>query len=163
MKNRGMMLESLINKTIVIYKRQEVGIFHKIHIPIKFSNIKNDSGKLRIDNGFVVSKSTTDYYGIYKGIFVAFEAKSTNLDALPLANIKQHQSNYIRDIETHGGVAFYIVGFAKLNEYFIVEQDLLDSLERKSLTIQEARNSCHSIELEYPGILDFASYIDKRI
>ena len=163
MKNRGMMLESLINKTIIIYKREGVGVFHKKHIPIKFSGIKNEAGKLKVNNGFVSAKSTADYYGIYKSVFVAFEAKSTQDSSLPLSNIKDHQRNYLSLINDHGGIGFYIVGFASYNEYFVVEQHIIDSLERKSLTIQKARAECFALELEYPGILDFASYIENKI
>ena len=163
MKNRGMMLESLINKTIIIYKREEVGVFHKKHIPIKFSGIKSEAGKLKVTDGFVSAKSTADYYGVYKSVFVAFEAKSTQESSLPLSNIKEHQTSYLKLIKDHGGVAFYIVGFASHNEYFIVEQEVIDSLDRKSLTIEKARAECFSLELEYPGILDFASYIEGKI
>ncbi|WKX02622.1 Holliday junction resolvase RecU [Candidatus Mycoplasma mahonii] len=163
MKNRGMMLESLINKTIIMYKRESICIFHKKHIPIKFSGIEKHHNKLKVKNGFVSSKSTADYYGIYQSVFVAFEAKSTINDNLPLSNIKSHQSDYIKTILEHGGCAFYIVGYTLYNEYFIVEQKLIDSLERKSLTIEKARSTCYELKLEYPGILDFVGYITKII
>ena len=162
-KNRGMFLETLINKTIVIYRKNDVGIFHKKQIPITFASLKKEGNRLGVENGFVMSKSTTDYYGIYKGIFVAFEAKSTNQDRLPLANIKVHQSNYVNQINNHGGVAFYIVGFKTYDEFYFVTANDIESCDGASLSITYARANCTPIELQYPGILDFASIIDKMI
>ena len=162
-KNRGMFLETLINKTIIVYRKNDVGIFHKKQLPISFTSIKRDGKKLGIEKGYVMSKSTTDYYGIYKGIFIAFEAKSTNLDRLPLTNIKVHQSNYVNQINNHGGIAFYIICFKSYDEFYFVTENDIELCNGASLSITYARANCKSIELQYPGILDFASIIDKLI
>lgn len=160
-KNRGMLLESIINKTIVMYRKNDIAIFHKKPIPITFKSLKKDGNKLKVTEGWVGSKSTIDYYGVYDGMYIAFEAKSTNSDTLPMANIKIHQSNYISEVNAHGGFAFYIVGFKSYDEYFLVTEDVINNLDRKSLTIYKAREKCHQLELVYPGILDFVEVIQK--
>ena len=158
-KNRGMFLESIINKTIQLYKLNGIGIFHKKSVPITFSGVK---GTNEIKRGWLSSKSTVDYYGIYQGYFVSFEAKSTNEKSLPLSNIKDHQLDYINQIKAHGGVAFFIVAFSSFDKYFIVEPSVFNKLNKKSLSIELAKKECIELELIYPGILDFAPYI-KRI
>ena len=158
-KNRGMMLENIINKTISLYRRNNIALFHKKELAISFSNISESNGKLKIDNGFVKSKSTTDYYGVYKGTFYAFEAKSTNLPSLPIANIKEHQLKYLYEVLQNGGKAFFIVCFQKYDEYYIIYPDTINNLNRKSLSIDIARQEGIRLELIYPGILDFVELI----
>ena len=162
MKNRGMMLESLINKTIKIYKKNNIGVFHKKEISISFSKIKEKNGKLNIVNGQIKNKSTTDYYGIYNGKFYAFEAKSTKLNSLPLKNIKNHQLNYLKEIQKHGGKAFFIIGYQKFDEFFLIEiQTIINLKNTKSLNVKIAREKGKKLEIIYPGILDFLNVIDK--
>ena len=158
-KNRGMMLESIINRTINVYKKNGIALFHKKEIPIKFSKISDSDGKLKIQEGRIESKSTTDYYGVYKGGFIAFEAKSTKLNSLPISNIKEHQLKYLFDVLNMGGKAFFIVCFQKYDEYFIISPDTISSLERKSLSIDIARKEGIKLELIYPGIIDFVELI----
>ena len=163
-KNRGMMLESIINKTIAIYAKKQKAIFHKKHVPVVLQSIsKGQNNRLTIKKGFVLEKSTTDYYGIYKGAFIAFEAKSTNSCTLPLANIKAHQQNYLQLVKMHHGISFYIVFFRRYNEFFIIMPDLLATLQRRNLSIETARKKGYSIELEYPGILNFLKIIDNFV
>ncbi|CRH45622.1 Holliday junction resolvase recU [Chlamydia trachomatis] len=89
-KNRGMLLETIINQTNEFYFKNDICLIHK----------KN------LDQAVISSKSSVDYYGIYKGKFIAFEAKSTELSILPLKNIKNHQIEYLNLIQKNGGIAF---------------------------------------------------------
>lgn len=158
-KNRGMMLESIINKTIKFYSKNEIALFHKKELNISFSHIKEEQGKLKINNGRIKTKSTADYYGIHNGKFIAFEAKSTLLTSLPIVNIKEHQINYLDKIITHGGISFFIVCFQKYDEYFIIKPNIIRNLDRKSLSIDTARNEGIKMEFIFPGILDFLKLI----
>lgn len=159
-KNRGMLLESIINKSIVTYKENNIGIFHKKELPITFSKIKDEDGKLKIDNGFIKNKSTADYYGIYKGRFVAFEAKSTKLDYLPISNIKDHQYYYLRDISFHGGICFLIIFLSAKNEFYAIDVNKIN-ISGTRITREELKEDGILLELTYPGIIDFAYAIDK--
>lgn len=160
MKNRGMMLESLINRTIKFYKTNNIGIFHKKEISISFSKIKEKNGKLKVINGHIKNKSTIDYYGIFNGKFYAFETKSTKLNSLPLKNIKEHQLNYLKKIKKNGGKAFFIIAYQKFDEFFIIEIETIKNLKNiKSLSIKKAREKGVKLEIIYPGILDFLNVI----
>lgn len=161
-KNRGMFLETLINKTIRFYKQNNVALFHKLPLNIKFKSVSRVKNKLFIEKGFIDQKSNTDYYGVYKGRYIAFEAKSTQKDVLPFSNLKAHQQNYLREIDKHGGVAFYIVAFTSDTEFFLIDYKLIDNLSKKQLSIVEARKYGFPIELEYPGILDFIPIVNNE-
>lgn len=162
-RNRGMLLEKLINKTILFYNKNNIGLFHKKVIPIRFKKIESNNNKLLIKDGIIVDKSTTDYYGVYNGIFIAFEAKSTDLKFLPMNNIKKHQHKYLKKIEELGGISFYIIGFKEENKYFLVLPKVIENNNGTQIKIQYLEKTGYSIELEYPGILDFLAIIQKLI
>lgn len=158
--NRGMMLESIINKSILFYKENNVGIFHKKELSIAFSKVKDEQGKLKIDNGFIRQKSTADYYGIYNGLFVAFEAKSTRLDHLPMSNIKEHQYLYLKEVSGHGGICFFIILFSSTDEFFVIDVNKID-MSKKHISREELKRKGYQLELAYPGVIDFVYAIDK--
>ena len=160
MKNKGMFLESLLNKTINFYEKNMIGLFHKKPVPINFNGLKKGR---EVNQAWIASKSTVDYYGVYKGIFIAFEAKSTKLKSLPLVNIKYHQMNYLNKINTLGGLGFFIIYYDTYDEYFLIFPSELEALEQKSLNIDIARKKGYPLEVMYPGILDFASALDTFV
>lgn len=153
--NRGMLLETIINKTIKQYKDRDMAIFHKKQLDIKFSSI--DEMK-NIKNGVVMSKSTVDYYGIYRGFFVAFEAKSSNTNNIPKSNFKEHQHNYLKQIKKHQGFAFYIFLFKETNEFFMADISIIN-YEKKSITIEYIRKNAISLDLIFPGVIDFIEHL----
>jgi recombination protein U len=152
--NRGMLLETIINNTIKQYKQKGVAIFHKKSLDIKFSAL---DGTKKIKNGVIISKSTVDYYGIYQGSFVAFEAKSSKTNTIPKNNFKVHQHNYLKTIKKHGGLAFYILLFKETNAFFLVDVSLIN-YEKKSITIQYVRDKAIELDLLFPGVIDFVKY-----
>ena len=160
-EKRGMFLEDLINRTISFYKHNDIAIINKKNLDIAFSTVKNIGSKQVINNGYVKSKSTSDYYGIYKGKFIAFEAKSTNLKSLPLKNIKQHQLDYLWKIHRHKGVAFLIIYFSEENRIFIIFVNDLELLPKNKKSIPIAFVIEHGIEtsINYPGIIDFIDFL----
>ncbi|MCR8613269.1 MAG: Holliday junction resolvase RecU [Mycoplasma sp.] len=160
MKNRGMFLESIINKTISFYLENEIAVFHKKELPISFNKVNLINNKLKIENAYIKNKSKVDYYGIYNGSFVAFEAKSTNLDNLPLKNIKNHQHEYLKLIKRLNGIVFYIICFKRWNEFYLINIETIDNLEKKQLDIDIARKKGIQLELEYPGIIDFVKFLE---
>ncbi len=153
--NRGMLLETIINNTIKQYREKEIAIFHKKMLDIKFSSL--DITK-KIKNGIIVSKSTVDYYGIYHGIFVAFEAKSVKAKTIPKSNFKEHQHNYLKSIKRHGGLAFYIILFKGTNDFFLVDVSLIN-YEKKSITLEYIEEKAIKLDLLFPGVIDFLKYL----
>ena len=120
--NRGMSLEYDLNETNNYYLLQDIAVIYKKPTPIKIVDVDYPSRKEAvIKKAFFQIPSTTDYNGIYKGKYIDFEAKeTTSSTSFPLANIHNHQIKHLQSIEKHGGIAFLIVRFTKLNKNFLL-------------------------------------------
>ena len=84
--NRGMSLESDLNETNLYYRDNDIAVIYKKPTPITINKVDYKS---RIDAVITEAHfkvpSTTDYNGIYKGLYLDFEAKETRKDYFPLA------------------------------------------------------------------------------
>lgn len=158
-KNRGMLLEKIINKTIDYYAKNKLAYIEKKSLPVKFKKVENDN--LKLDEAYILKKSTVDYIGCYKGFFVAFEAKSTNEKRLPANNITRHQIKYLLDIESNSGLAFFIIFFSFCDEFYLVKASELIQHMNKSISYEEIKNIGFRIELTFPGIIDFLPYVQN--
>ncbi len=150
-KNRGMLLETIINKTIKQYKDMDIALIHKKNLDVKFASVDNNN---HIKGGVIIAKSTVDYYGIYNGSFIAFEAKSVIGTSIPKGNFKEHQHNYLKTIKKHNGFAFYILLFKDTNEFFFIDISMID-YNKKSINLEYIRIHGILLELIYPGVIDF--------
>ncbi|MGZ9428357.1 Holliday junction resolvase RecU [Mycoplasma sp. 1012] len=157
-KNRGMILEKIINNTIKFYLENNIAIFHKKNLDISFKKVSNNN---ELENAIISKKSTVDYYGIYKGFFICFEAKSTNENYLPKQNIKDHQLKYLKNINAHGGISFFIILFKHLERFFLISANKIDLNSEQSINIDFLSKEGIEIELMYPGIIDFAPFIES--
>ncbi|EFF41609.1 Holliday junction resolvase RecU [Mycoplasmopsis alligatoris] len=161
-KNRGMLLETILNKTINYYWSNNIAYIEKKQVPITFKSISNLNGKLSLDNAVVSSKSTVDYIGCYNGAFLAFEAKSTNSEKLEISNIKDHQVEYLNLIHKSGGYALFVIFFSKYNEFYILPINVyhrLISKNPRSITKEDIKKYSINVEVTFPGILDFLPLI----
>lgn len=137
--NKGMDLENRINKSNLFYVQNNLALFYKRPTPIRI--VKVDYQKSIITKAYFEKQSTTDYNGVYKGCYFDFEAKSTNENSFPLANIKSHQIAHLNKVLNHNGKAFFIIEFVKHNiVYMLPFENFL------SFTKNEQR---HSIPKEY--------------
>lgn len=139
--NRGMALEEDLNITNEYYRNNDIAIIHKKPTPIVIHKVDYPSRKEAIikEAKFRIP-STTDYNGIYKGIYIDFEAKETsNSNNFPLSNIHPHQFEHLKKIIKHGGIGFLIIRFTSLNKtYYLSGIDLFNFIEkekRKSIPI----------------------------
>ncbi|MGX9339344.1 Holliday junction resolvase RecU [Mycoplasma sp. 332] len=160
-KNRGMLLETIINQTREFYFKNSICIIHKKNLDITFKSVQLHDKKLKLDNAIISSKSSVDYYGIYKGRFLAFEAKSTESDVLPFNNIKQHQIEYLDLIKKHNGIAFWIIYFKPKNLFLLIEHHILQEKfkTKKALHYEEALCWGKKLSLSFPGILNIVENI----
>ncbi|MCU4117091.1 Holliday junction resolvase RecU [Mycoplasma zalophi] len=161
-KNRGMLLESIINKTNERYYLNQVAFFQKKELNIKFKKVLNKNDKLQLKDAKIFSKSTVDYYGVYKGKFIAFEAKETDSKLFSLSNIKKHQHKYLLDITQFGGIGFYIIFFKQFDCFLYINCLEMDKIwkNKKSLSFEEATKISKKIHLIFPGILDYINCIN---
>lgn len=163
--NRGMSLENDLNETNLYYRDNNIAVIYKKPTPITINKVDYKS---RIDAVITEAHfkipSTTDYNGIYQGLYIDFEAKETRKDYFPLANIHAHQINHLNKIKNCGGIGFIIVRFVLHNETYLLQieklNDFLDTNQRKSIPIEYFKKEGYLIKEGYKPYLDYLKVID---
>lgn len=153
---RGSTLEDMINRTNEKYLENGLALIQKIPTPITPINI--DKSTRHITLAYFDQKSTVDYIGAVQGIPVCFDAKECNTDTFPLANIHEHQVEFMRNFEKQQGIAFILISYIKRNElYYLRFEELLKYWNR---CMEGGRKSFRYEELdpeffltETPGVL----------
>ena len=164
--NRGMGLESDINLTNQYYIDKEIAYIYKKPTPIQVTKVDYKNNSMIIKEAYFKEPSTTDYNGLYKGMYIDFEAKeTTNKTSFPLANIHKHQINHIKNIANNGGIVFLIVRFVSLDKNFILMgKDFIDFLknnDRKSIPLSYFEEKGSIVDISYMPRLDYLKVIDK--
>ncbi len=165
--NRGMNLEYDLNETNNYYLIQNIAVVYKKPTPIKIVDVDYPSRKEAIiKKAYFQIPSTTDYNGIYKEKYIDFEAKETmSSTSFPLANIHAHQIKHLERIKEHGGIAFLIVRFTKLNKTFLLTIDslsyFLNNYDKKSINLDFFEKQGYLIDEKYNPRLDYLSIIEK--
>lgn len=163
--NRGMNLENDINLSNEFYKQNEKCLITKRPTPINVVKVDYSKGPI-ITNAYFEKQSTTDYNGVYKGKYIDFEAKSTQkVSSFPLQNISPHQIDHLKHVIKHGGIAFFIIEFAKLKEVYFLDANYVvkfyEEGERKSIPYSEVIKNGFKIKSGYAPRLDYLEIIDK--
>lgn len=113
-----MELEKKINRACIAYRKAGLAFIRKIELPMRI-----------VKGGVLRFNSTVDYEGLVRGgKYFAMEAKETeSTTSFPLAQIKQHQLDYLRMVDAMGGLAYFIIWFKKLGEKaFLVPVEFID-------------------------------------
>ncbi len=162
--NRGMDLEGLINETNNYYIDKDLALIYKKPTPIGVLDVSYENHKKMIKKAYFKSQSTLDYNGVYKGLYVDFEAKETkNRTSFPLNNIHPHQINHIRNVIRHKGITFLIILINNI-VYLLKGSDFLDYIDnttRKSIPYEYIKEKGYEIKYGYNPALDYLSIIDK--
>ena len=163
--NRGMGLEDDINVTNKYYVDKNIAFIYKKPTPIQVTKIDYSNKGMMIKEAFFKEPSTTDYNGLYKGMYIDFEAKETNnKTSFPLANIHPHQINHIRNIINNGGIGFLIVRFTKLyKDYLLLGKDFInyiDNNDRKSIPLEYFEEKGYILENSYMPRIDYLKIIE---
>lgn len=166
--NRGMDLENDINITNQYYIDKAVAYIYKKPTPIQVTKVEYNNNSLIIKEGYFKEPSTTDYNGLYNGLYIDFEAKETSSKtSFPLSNIHKHQIVHLKHIIENGGIGFLIVRFTNLNKTFVLmASDLIEHIknnERKSVPLKYFEEKGYEIEMSYMPRLDYLKIIDKII
>lgn len=164
--NRGMGLEGDINITNQYYIDKGIAYIYKKPTPIQVTKVDYKNNSMVIKEAFFKEPSTTDYNGLYKGLYIDFEAKeTTNKTSFPLANIHKHQILHIKHIVENGGIGFLIVRFVNLDKnYILMGEDLINFLKenkRKSIPYDYFEEKGYLIEMSYVPRLDYLKVIDN--
>lgn len=121
---RGSFLEEMINLTNEKYRVQKLALVQKIPTPIKPINI--DKTTRHITLAYFEQKSTVDYIGVVQGFPVCFDAKECATDNFSLANVHEHQIQFMKEFEQQEGIAFLILYFKKRDCYmYLPFQELM--------------------------------------
>lgn len=166
--NRGMNLESDLNKTNEYYLELNIANIHKKPTPIQIVHVdypKRTAAK--ITEAYFKLQSTTDYNGVYRGKAIDFEAKECNADRFPLQSIHIHQINHLKSVMFHGAIAFVIIRFTKRDEtFFVLAQDMVRIYEnkdksRKSIPYSWFKENCEMIQYNYLNPVNYLTIVDK--
>jgi recombination protein U len=97
---------------------------------------------------------------------VAFDAKETALNSLPLQNVHEHQIEFMRDINEQGGLAFLIVHFKFCDEYFLIPYEWLAKYvkdeKRRSIPYKEMPRQ-FEIAMPVNGILNYLPALNAYV
>ena len=110
------MLEELINVTNERYKEQGLALIQKIPTPI--TPIEMNKQTKHITLAYFEKKSTVDYIGAVQGIPVCFDAKECHEDTFALANVHDHQIDFMRRFEKQEGISFLLINFTARDLYY---------------------------------------------
>ncbi|PAF54621.1 Holliday junction resolvase RecU [Mycoplasmopsis agassizii] len=152
-KNKGMFLEYLVIKTIDYYISHDIAWFEKKKTPVKYNYANDANTKVKL------LKSTIDFYGIYKGKYVALEAKTFEGDKFLISNLKAHQKEHLKTINRHQGHSYLIIYSEKTSQIYLLNFSKIENLKIKSLSIEWLNLNAFILEIEFPGIVDFLKYL----
>jgi len=128
---RGSTLEDMINHSNDVYREKHLALIQKIPTPI--TPIEIDKSTRHITLAYFDQKSTVDYIGTVQGIPICFDAKECAADTFPLANIHEHQMEFMKEFEKQGGIAFFIIHFTARDEiYYVPLRQVIEYWNRMS-------------------------------
>ncbi len=165
-KNKGMYIESLINKSIIYYIDNNICFMEKRNIPISIISKNKDKTICKI-----LEKSYVDYFGMIDSKFISFETKQTNNDFFDLKQLKKHQYEHLKYIHDLKGFSFLIIHFYCYDKTFLLSFNFLQNLigkKIKKLFLNEIKNCTNNIDIceltiVFPGILDLYEKIKNLI
>lgn len=159
--SQGQEFEQLIEWANMQYYERGQGVIQKIPTPFKIERAYNHSTKKNeVVSAYPEKKSTVDFGGTAQGKSIWFDAKTTkNRASFPLANIKDHQIEYLRQVDLNGGKAFLLIYSQVKNKTWLLWiQDLLlfiEKGERKSLLFEWLEYNCPVIGSKDGIVLDY--------
>ena len=161
--NRGLHLEELIDEANKYYLENDIAVIYKKPTPIAIKKTEYSGKKIKT-TGYLQTKSTLDYVGLYKGKYLDFDAKSTqNKTAFPLSNIHEHQLRHLGNVIKHGGITFLLI---EMNStiYLLRGEDIfvfISKNTRKSIPFDYINEMGHSIKLGLGPTLDYLKVIEQ--
>ena len=163
--NRGKTLEDELSESNEYYLSRNIAVIHKKPVPIQVVKVNYPSRSAAvITEAYFRTPSTTDFNGVWQSKYIDFEAKETkSKTSFPLQNIHEHQIEHMKLVNEQDGIAFLIVRFSTLDQYFIVPYDIIqnkwDRMKaggRKSMAYAEFEKEAIKIE---PGFMPRLDYL----
>lgn len=170
--NRGMKFEEIINESNEQYLKRDIAVIHKKPTPVQIVEVDYPKRSMaKINEAYYKTPSTTDYNGVYKGYYIDFDAKQCNsTTSFPISNIHEHQIKHLNDITRHGGIGFLLIQLTRFDEILLLETDKMNYFlkrkndgGKKSITIDELRESSYLIKESFPIRVPYLDAVDKII
>ncbi len=122
MTKKGKELEEIINQTIFNYSKLKVALFTKAEANVIVLQ-KINNKQIR---GIINKKGISDYFGVYNGLYIEFEAKQTIAMKFSLNQIKDHQLARLYQVSQHQGISFIVLYFISLKRFFILTLNMIE-------------------------------------
>lgn len=152
--NLGMYIEQLVDRTIVYYQINQLGLLEKRQIPIKVLKHINETTIV----AKLVAKAKVDYFGYINNHYIEMECKQTKHEYFDIALIKSHQLNYLKEIDSFGYGSYLLIYFEKYDKVIALSyQQLIDCkkiAKKNALPFSIVAEQGKEIEIIYPGILN---------
>lgn len=162
--NRGMDFEKAINSSNKYYDDTKRAIITKRPTPIHIVKV-DYKDHARIKDAYFEKQSTADYNGVYKGKYIDFECKETkSKTSLSFNNIAPHQIEHLKKVIYHGGISFFLIYFASLDEVYLVDAKIIIDRyngKRKSITLLDIRTYGTLVKQDYIPRLNYLDAVDK--
>lgn len=164
----GMDFEKMINNSNSYYLSNNIACIYKKPTPIQIVKVEYPSrNKAKITEAYFKIPSTTDYNGIYKGMYIDFEAKSCRGNNFPFSNLHVHQINHLKTVHNMGGISFLLIEYVLYNKIFLLPTTKLlelyfESLNggRKSISYQYMKENAYEINYTYNPQIDYLKSLD---
>lgn len=168
-KTHGMLFENALNISNEYYRIHNRAFIYKKPTPIQVVRVDYPArSKARIIEAYYRTPSTTDYNGIYRGKYIDYEAKETNNLSFAFKHIFQHQIDHLTNISNHGGIAFIIIYYKKVNEIYLIDINVFNKLYlegenggTKSISVELAREVGMLAHQGYTPPIDYLKAIDQ--
>ena len=168
-KVNGVIFENALNISNEYYRLHDIAFIYKKPTPVQIVRVDYPQRtKAKITEAYYKTPSTTDYNGIYRGKYIDYEAKETNNLSFSFKHIFEHQINHLVKVNKHGGLAFVIIYFKKLNEVYLIDIPVfyelyLNNLKNgiKSISINKAREIGKIAPLGYTPPIDYLKAVDQ--
>ncbi|HKM30404.1 MAG TPA: Holliday junction resolvase RecU [Bacilli bacterium] len=164
-RTHGMLFENSLNLSNEYYLAHNIAIVHKKPTPVQVVKVDYPSrSQARISEAYYKQASTTDYNGIYRGKYIDYEAKETVNLSFSFKHIFEHQIIHLTKVQEHGGIAFVIIYFKKVNEIYIINiSDFLTLMKNgfKSITIEKAKELGKLVNQGYAPLINYLKAVDE--
>lgn len=152
--NLGMYIEQIVDRTLIYYQINNLGLLEKRQIPIKVLKHINESTVL----AHLVAKAKVDYFGYINNQYIEMECKQTKQDYFDISLIKSHQLNYLKYVDGVGCKSIILIYFEKHDKIVgISYQQLINckrEIKKNALPFDKVIEYGTELEIIYPGILN---------
>lgn len=162
--NKGMYLETLINRTINFLNNNHLAYFEKRNIPTKIiKNIRDDLVVCKL-----LAKSTVDYCGVYQNKHLEFEAKQTMYEYFDLDQLKKHQLSFLIKMNNYQKCfCFLLIYFEISDQTILIPIDKFVAIAKTNKTKHIPKDLIekhgYTLSVVFPGILNLVDCLNQLL